>query len=230
MTTSRELRVVVADDFPAIRRGVVSMVAGASGFRVVGEAGSVDEAIEVVRRESPDLATVDLGMPGARGVELVRTLRQEHPKLGILVFSQHREQDVGLACLKAGANGFLAKDAPLEELLKALRTVADGKRYVSAFLLETLVDSASLPSDEPPHVALSRRELEVLYRVAAGERLVDIAEALGIQTKTVHTYRKRILEKLGVRTTVDLMLYAVEHRLLGWPRAGTRPLSTSDES
>lgn len=221
---------VVADDFPAIRRGVVSMITSASDFRVVGEAGSVDEAIEVVRREKPDLATVDLGMPGARGVELVRTLREEHPKLGLLVFSQHREEDVGVACLKAGANGFLAKDAPLEELVKALRMVAAGQRYLSPRLLETLVASAPLPSDEPPHASLSRRELEVLCGLAAGERVADIADSLGIQAKTVHTYRKRILEKLKVRTTIDLVLYAVEHRLLGWSRGEPRPVSDTDES
>jgi DNA-binding NarL/FixJ family response regulator len=158
----------------------------------------------------------DLGMPGSQGLELLRTLRRKHPELRLLVFSQHREEETGLACLKAGADGFLNKGASVEEIQIALRTVAGGRRYLSSALMETLVESAPLP---PPHHGLSERELAVLCGLADGQRIGAIAEGLGINPKTVHTYRSRIMSKLGARTNVDLVLYAVEHDLLQKGRA-----------
>jgi DNA-binding NarL/FixJ family response regulator len=211
------MRVVVADDFPAIRRGVAAILESTQEFQVVGEAGTADETLEVLAREEPELAVIDLGMPGVRGLDLLRSMRAAHPDLAVLVFSEHREEEVGLACLKAGANGFLNKSASVDELVDALKTVASGRRYLSSELLETLVEGAPLPDDKPPHHALSDRELDVLCRLARGQRITEIAAELGIHAKTVHTYRTRIFGKLGVRTNVDLVLYAVEHRLLGWP-------------
>ncbi len=221
------IRAVVADDFPAVRHGVVTVIASSPDLEVVGEAGSAEEAIAVIAKEQPDVAVLDLGMPGVRGLELLRELRARHPKLGMLVFSMHREEDVALACLKAGATGFLNKSVPVEELRRAVRTVSEGRRYLSDALTETLVEGMPLPIVAPPHTALSQRELDVLCRLARSQRVTEIASDLGISAKTVHTYRTRILQKLGVRTNVDLVLYAIEHRLLGWPpheegRARTR--------
>lgn len=222
MQDENEIRVLVADDHPAIRHGMVDVVNARPGLKVVAEAGSAEEVLAAAREHALDLAVLDLGMPGATGTSLVRALREAYPKLGILVFSQHREEDVGIACLKAGANGYLNKSAAVEEIGVALTTVAQGRRYLSPALAELLVAGAPQPGDRPPHEMLSAREREVLHGLAHGRRLAEIAETLGINVKTVHTYRTRVLNKLGVRTNVELVLYAVEHRLLGWPaeRAG----------
>lgn len=218
MAAPSEIRVLVADDHPTIRRGMVSVINTCPGFRVVAEAGSADEVVAAVASESPRVAVIDLGMPGVRGVELVQRLRGRHPELAILVFSQHREEDMGIACLKAGATGYLNKSAPVDEIVLALRTVAEGRRYISPALAEALVDVAPLADDRPPHESLSERELEVLHGLARGRRLGEIAADLGINAKTVHTYRTRVLSKLGVRSTVDIVLYAAEHRLLDFSR------------
>ncbi|MCZ7686537.1 MAG: response regulator transcription factor [Sandaracinaceae bacterium] len=211
------IRLVVADDFPAVRRGVISVIASIPGVEIVAEAGSAEEVARAIEETQPDLAVLDLGMPGVAGMELLRELRRRYPSLGLLVFSMQREDEVAVACLRAGASGFLNKAAPVEELVRAVRTVTEGRRYLSPWLVETLVDGAPLPGQDPPHVALSERERDVMMRLANGERVGDIARELGISAKTVHTYRARILSKLDAQTNVDLVLYAVKHRLFGWP-------------
>lgn len=208
---------VVADDFPAVRRGVISVIGAVPRVRVVAEAGSADELSAAIARERPHLAVLDLGMPGMRGTDLLRELRKSHPTVGLLVFTMQREEEAALRCLKSGASGFLHKSAPTEELVRAVHTIADGRRYLSPTLLETLVADAPLPIEEPPHASLSERELDVMLRLANGERVGEIAADLGISAKTVHTYRMRILTKLDAQTNVDIVLYAVRHRLLGWP-------------
>jgi DNA-binding NarL/FixJ family response regulator len=217
MASTAKIRVLVADDFPTLRRGVVTVIAADAGMQVVAEAGSADEVLAGVAREAPDALVLDLGMPGVRGLDLVKELRARHPSLGILVFSMHREDEVGLSALKAGASGFLNKGAPPEELRLAVHTVAAGRRYLSPALTEALVESAQVREQEPPHLSLSERELDVLCRIGRGQKMGDIANELGISAKTVHTYRTRILQKLDVRSNVELVLYAVQHHLLGWP-------------
>ncbi len=218
MVAKSEIRVLVADDHPAIRHGMAGVINARLGFRVVAEAGTAAEVLTAAKEHAPQIAVIDLGMPGVRGLDLVRALRDGHPGLGILVFSQHREEDMGIACLKAGANGYLNKSAPVDEIAVALTTVAEGRRYLSPAMAELLVEGAPLPDDRPPHEMLSEREKEVLYGLARGRRLAEIADNLGINVKTVHTYRTRVLNKLRVRTNVELVLYAAEHRLLGWSR------------
>lgn len=211
------IRLVVADDFPAVRRGVISVIASIPGVEVVAEAGSAEEVARAIEATEPDLAVLDLGMPGVAGMDLLRDLRHRHPSLGLLVFSMHGEDEVAVSCLRAGASGFLNKAAPVEELVRAVRTIAEGRRYLSPTLVETLVDGAPLPGEDPPHTTLSERERDVLLRLANGERVGEIASELGISAKTVHTYRARILSKLDAQTNVDLVLYVVKHRLFGWP-------------
>ena len=217
MSNPTEIRVVVADDFPALRRGVIGLIEREPGVVIVGEAGDAASVMEVVGRTAPHVVLLDLGMPGVRGLELVRALRAQHPRSAVLVFTMHREEDLALPCLKAGASGFINKTSSEAELRLAVRTAAEGRRYLSAAMAERLVDGAPLPVQTPPHHALSERELDVLCRIARGAKPADMAATLGISVKTVHTYRARILEKLGARSNVDLVLYAVEHRLLGWP-------------
>lgn len=221
VTKPSEVRVLVADDHPAIRRGMVGVVNGCPGFRVVAEAGTADEALAAAERDTLHLVITDLGMPGSQGLGLIKALRKRHPELPLLVFSQHREEDTGLACLKAGASGYLNKGASVEEIQVAVRTVAEGRRYLSPALTELLVQGADIAEEPPPHHGLSQRELEVLVGLARGQRVAEIAASLGINPKTVHTYRARIFDKLHVRNNVDLVLYAVENDLLPKDRART---------
>jgi two-component system, NarL family, invasion response regulator UvrY len=222
MDDPQSIRVVVADDWPALRRGVVAMLTRDDAILVVAEAASADEVLESVEREKPDVLMLDLGMPGVRGLELVRTVRDRYPTLGLLVFTMHREDEMALAALKAGASGFLNKAASEAEVRHAVRTVAGGRRYLSETMTERLVEETTLPASGAPHESLSDRELDVLCRIAEGAKPGEIATELGISVKTVHTYRMRILEKLKLRTNVDLVLYAVEHRLLGFPQGPRR--------
>jgi DNA-binding NarL/FixJ family response regulator len=213
---TRVTDVVVADDFPALRRGLIQVLERQDDLRVAGEAGTGPETMELVRRVEPDLLVLDLGMPGVRGYELLRELRAEHPDMAILVFTMQPEDEAAIPALKAGARGFLSKQASADEIVLALRTVAEGRRYLSESLTELMVDSMPIREEAPPHASLSDRELDVLQRVANGEKPAEIAEHLGISAKTVQTYRGRILDKLDLRTTADLVRYALEHRLLGW--------------
>lgn len=216
------IRVLVADDFPALRRGVVGTLEKTDGFEVAAEAGSATETLERARATRPDVIVLDLGMPGVRGLGRLCELRSEHPSAGILIFTMHTEDEAAIPCLKAGARGFLEKQASTGEIRLALRTVAEGRRYLSDTLAEHIVDELPLREQEPPYASLSDREVDVLQRIAAGEKPGEIADTLGISAKTVQTYRARILDKLGLRTTADLVRYAVEHRLLGWkPRSAS---------
>lgn len=222
---TRPIRILVADDYPVIRRGLVTIFASHPMLTVVAEAGDASEVLAAMERASVDVVVLDLGMPGVRGLELVRELRREYPDLGILVYTMQREEDLALPCLRAGANGFLHKTAPDVELVRAVQAAAEGLRYLSRALTERAVAEMSMPSEAPPHQHLSNRELHVLCMLAEGKRPSEIGRRLGIAAKTVHTYRSRILDKLGVRTTVDLVLYVAEHNLLGWSERNDRILS-----
>lgn len=210
------IRVLVADDFPALRRGIVNTLERSEGFTVIGEAGTSSETLERASATSPDVIVLDLGMPGVRGLELLQQLRVRQPGAAVLVFTMHAEDEVAIGCLKAGAAGFLEKQASTDEICAAVRTVAAGRRYLSPTLAEHIVNELPLREEPPAYTTLSDREIDVLQRIAEGQKPAEIASALGISSKTVQTYRARILDKLALRTTADLVRYAVENRLLGW--------------
>jgi two-component system invasion response regulator UvrY len=216
VTKARKISIVVADDYPVIRRGVVTVLAAQDGLEVLAEAEDAATVVAAITLHHPDVLVLDLGMPGVRGLELLRQIREEFPAMGVLIYTMYREEELALACLKSGANGFLHKTAPEVELVRAVRVAAEGLRYLSPALAERFVAETPLPQQGPAHRSLSDRELHVLIMLAEGKRPAEIAARLGISAKTVHTYRGRILDKLGARTTVDLVLYCAEHRLLGW--------------
>lgn len=214
--TANKIAILIADDYPVIRRGVANVLAGHPEMDIVAQAGDAETVLTEIERTYPQVVVLDLGMPGVRGLELVRSLRERYPTLGIVVYTMYPEEDLAVPCLKAGANGFLHKTASEAELVRAVRDAAEGLRYLSAALAERIVAEMKEPEDEPPHRALTQRELHVLCLLAEGKRPAEIGRSLGISYKTVYTYRVRILEKLGVRSTVELVLYAAEHHLLGW--------------
>ena len=206
------IRLVIADDHPVVRRGLVEILGEAPDLEVVGEAGDAGEALAAIGDSGPEVAVLDLAMPGAQGLDLLRRIRAEHPGMAVLILSIHPEDQYAVQCLKAGAAGYLGKQSAPEELVQAVRAVASGRRYFSPRLAERLLSEAAGP-ETVPHEALSEREFEVLRLIGSGYTTGQIAERLDLSVKTVSTYRSRLLEKMGMRTNAELTRYVHEKDL-----------------
>jgi DNA-binding NarL/FixJ family response regulator len=206
------IRVLLADDHQIVRDGLRRILASQADLEVAGEAADGDEALALVRAHDYDVAVLDLSMPGLSGLDLVKRLKLEKPKLRLLVLSMHAEQQYAVRALKAGASGYLTKDSASAQLIGALRKVAAGGVHVSEAAALGLVSAAS--GDGPPHARLSDREFEVLKLLAGGASPTDIARQLHLSVKTVSTHKTRVLEKLGLGGTAELVRYALEHKLL----------------
>jgi DNA-binding NarL/FixJ family response regulator len=206
------IRVLLADDHQIVRDGLRRILGPQSGFEVAGEAASGDEALALVRAHDYDVAVLDMSMPGLSGLDLVKRLKAERPRLKILVLSMHGEQQYAARALKAGAAGYLNKDSAAEQLVGALRKIAAGGVHVSEAAAAGLILAGS--EGGPPHERLSDREFEVFKQLAGGASPTDIARRLNVSVKTVSTHKTRIQEKLGLGGTAELVRYALEHKLL----------------
>jgi two-component system invasion response regulator UvrY len=207
------IRVLIADDHKLVRDGLKGILGAASGIEVAGEAAGGDEALAKVRAQAFDVVLLDLSMPGLSGIDLIKRLRLERPALRILVLSMHGEQQYAARALKAGASGYLTKDAAAEQLVSALRKVAAGGVAISDATAASLLASVR-GGDVAPHSLLSDREFEVFRLLAAGSTPTEIAERLHLSVKTVSTHKAHVQQKLGVSSTAELVRYALEHDLL----------------
>lgn len=207
------IRVLLVDDHAIARNGVRLMLSSAQDIRVTGEAGTAQDALRLVREQDFEVALVDITMPGKNGLELLKSLRAEKPKLAVLILSTYSEEIYAVRALKLGAAGYLTKDAPTAALVAAVRKAAAGGKYVSPALMEKLASLIG-GTGMSTHEALSNRELEVMKLIAAGESLVKIAETLHLSPNTVTTYRTRILEKMGLASNAELTRYALENGLI----------------
>jgi two-component system, NarL family, invasion response regulator UvrY len=208
-----DLCILIVDDHVIVREGLQRILEATGAGWIVAEASCGFQALEVMRRQPIDLAIVDLSMPGMPGLDLIKRIRSEFTRVGILVLSMHAEEQYALRAFKAGANGYVTKDGASAELVNAVRKVATGGAYVTPSLAERVVLQLNGASAAPSHAQLSDRELEVLRRIVAGERLTDIAEALHLSVKTVSTHKSRIQEKLQLPTMAALIRYGMEHGL-----------------
>jgi DNA-binding NarL/FixJ family response regulator len=207
--------ILIADDHPIVRRGLHDLLAEEPDLAVVDEVADGDALLAVVAAGGPDVIVLDLALPGARGLDLLRRLRAEHPRVPVLVLSIHPEEPYALRCLKAGAAGYVEKSSDPVELVGAIRTVASGRRYLSARVAERLVGGAEVRQErEPPHETLSEREFQVMCRIAGGRTISEIAVELELSVKTVSTYRARLLAKMGLRTNSEITRYVFAHELL----------------
>jgi len=207
--------VFIADDHPIVRRGLYEMLAEESDLEVVGEAADGDAVLAAAEAGRGDVIVLDLSLPGARGLDLLRRLRSEHPRVPVLVLSIHPEEPYAVRCLKAGAAGYVEKTSAPAELVDAIRTVVSGRRYLSARVAERLVGGAEVRQErQPPHETLSEREFQVMCRIAGGRTISEIAVELELSVKTVSTYRARLLAKMGLRTNSEITRYVFEHQLL----------------
>ncbi len=203
------IRVLLADDHHIVRDGLKRILAATPDLQVAGEAATGDQALALVKANDYDVAMLDMSMPGLSGIDLIKRLKIEKPTLKILVLSMHGEHQYAARALKAGASGYLNKDSPGEQLLSALRKIAGGGVHITEAAAATL-----LQSSKSPHETLSDREFEVMRLLVEGLGPTDIAERLHLSVKTVSTHKTRILEKLELGSTAELVRYALEHKLV----------------
>ncbi len=203
------IRVLIADDHKIVRDGLKRILTAHGQVDVTGEAADGDQALALVRAHEYDLAMVDMSMPGLSGIDLIKRLKLEKPKLRILVLSMHGERQYAARALKAGASGYLNKDSTAELLVGAIRKIAAGGVHIGDAAAASLVSA-----DKAPHEALSDREFEVLRLLVEGLGPTDIGDKLHLSVKTVSTHKTHILEKLNVSSTAALVRYALDHKLI----------------
>jgi DNA-binding NarL/FixJ family response regulator len=208
------IRVLIADDHAIVRRGLIEILMRNLEGAVCGEAEDAQQVLAQVRSHAWDVVILDVSMPGRSGIDVLADLKLAQPKLPILVLSMHPEDQYGKRVLKAGAAGYMNKNSAPEELIKAIRKVLAGGRYVSPALAEKLALDLSENRPRLPHETLSDREFEVLRLIASGKTVTQIAEELHLSTATISTYRARILEKMNMTTTAEMMRYAFQNHLV----------------
>ncbi|MFM9980209.1 MAG: response regulator [Burkholderiales bacterium] len=207
-------RILIADDHTLVREGLKQILSATPELEVVAEAMDGDQALAHVRSTEFDLALLDMSMPGLSGIDLIKRLKLERPKLRILVLSMHGEQQYAVRAFKAGASGYLTKDSASDQLVAAIRKIAAGGVYISAAAAEQLAMGAMDAPGELPHRSLSDREFEVFRLLVAGTSITDIADGLHLSVKTVSTHKTRILQKMNMASTAELVRYAVENKLV----------------
>jgi DNA-binding NarL/FixJ family response regulator len=209
------LNILVTDDHAVIRRGLKQVITENFGEAVVvEEAQNAQEALDHIWKKNLDLVLMDISMPGRSGIDILKDIKMSKPKLPVLFFTMHEEDQFAVRVLKAGAAGYLSKDSPPEELVRAIRKAASGGRYVSNALAEKLAAGLANDPDKKPHELLSDREFQVLCKIASGRTATQIAQDLGLSVKTVSTYRSRILEKMHMQNNAELTTYAIKNRLV----------------
>ncbi len=207
-------KVLIADDHPLFRRGLKDILQTQPDIELVGEADTGHKALEVARKQRWDVLVLDITMPGLGGIEILNILRKEQPKLPILILSAHPENQYAVRALRAGAAGYMTKETAPQELIRGLRKVLRGAKYVSETLAEKLAIDLGPQSDRKPHDLLSDREYEIMRMIASGKPLGRIASELALSPRTVSTYRSRVLEKMQMKTNADLIRYALQNKLL----------------
>lgn len=208
------IRVLLADDHAIVRAGLKEILTDAGDITVAGEAANGQEVMARIRAEDYDVAVLDMSMPGRAGIELIKQVKDEKPRLRVLVLTMHSEEQYAVRALKAGASGYLTKDSAAEQLVAAIRRIAAGGAYVSPETAERLVLDAAPRTEAAPHTLLSDREFQVLQLIAGGRTVGEIAKRLSLSVKTVSTHKTRILHKMGLSNQAELIRYALEHKLL----------------
>jgi two-component system, NarL family, invasion response regulator UvrY len=209
------IRVILCDDHALIRRGVRDTLCDASDIEVVGEAGDYGELRDLLRRATCDVLVLDINLPGRSGLDVLHALKDESHNMRVLVLSMFPEDQYAIRALRAGAFGYVNKGGDPGQIVTAVRTVAQGRKYVTPEMAQMLVESLTTPNVENPHERLSDRELQTLVLIASGKRLSDIAVELMLSPKTVSVYRARVLEKLGLANNSEMTVYAIRHGLVG---------------
>lgn len=207
-------KILLIDDHAVMREGLKQILEDEFLEAVFGEAGNAGEALDLLQRREWDLVILDIVLPGRSGLDVLKEIHQNKPKLPILVYSMHTEEEFAIRALRSGASGYLSKTDVPEQLLKAIQQLSRGRKYISESLAERLASELDTKSDAPSHSKLSDREYQILLMLASGKTVSDIAGELSLSIKTISTYRSRILEKMRMKSTAELIHYVIEKKLL----------------
>lgn len=208
------IKILIADDHAVVRRGLKQILAEEPNMAVFGEACNAQEVLKNVREQNWDIVILDITMPDRSGLEVLKELKNIRPKLPVLILSIHPEEQYAVRVLKAGAAGYMTKESAPEELVKAVRKVIRGSKYISPSLVEKLAFDLETDSEKPLHETLSDREYQVMCMIASGKTVKEIAKKLYLSVKTISTHRARILGKMKMKTNAELTHYAVKNRLV----------------
>ena len=208
------IKVLIADDHPVVRMGLKLILKNEPDISVEYEAKTAKETISYVRKENFSIVLLDISMPDRSGLDVLLQLKKQYPDLPVLILSMHSEDQYATRVLKAGAAGYMTKDSAPEELVKAVRKVTSGGRYVSPSLAEKLAFDLTNQIDKSLHETLSDRELQVMCMIADGKTITEISNELYLSVKTVSTYRSRILKKMNLKTNADLIRYSIENKFV----------------
>jgi two-component system, NarL family, invasion response regulator UvrY len=208
------IKILIADDHVLIREGLRKILKEAPDMSVISEAQNAREVFERLKENSPDVVVLDISLPGKSGLEILKDLKQEKPDIPVLILSMHPEDRFAVRALKAGAAGYVTKESAAQDLIKAIRKVVQGRKYVSAALAEKLAFDLEASTGKALHELLSDREYQVMCMIAAGKTVKEISAELFLSISTVNTYRARILEKMNMKTDAELIRYAIENQLI----------------
>ncbi|MGA3279484.1 MAG: response regulator transcription factor [Smithella sp.] len=208
------IRILVADDHAVVRQGVKQILADVKDMAVKDEAQNSSETLEKVLQHDYDVVLLDITMPGRSGLEVLEDIKNQRPKLAVLILSMHPEEQYAVRALRAGASGYLTKASAPQELIGAIRKAAGGGKYVTASLAEKLADELETDTQKLPHERLSNREHQVMLMLAGGKSVSDIADELCLSVKTISTYRTRVMSKMVMKKNAELTLYAVHNKLI----------------
>ena len=213
----KSIQIIIVDDHKIVRDGIFSLLIGQSGIEIAGEAGSGPEALALLKTKQADVMIVDVSMPGMTGIELTKIITKDYPGTRVLILSANDDKFTLTSALKAGALAYLSKDASRDELISAIRMVAEGKHYLGSQMhravFESLASNKEIPDNDSGQ-ALSDREKEIVKLFAEGNSYKEIAEKLHISARTVESHKKNILEKLHLENTIDLVKYAIQEGLI----------------
>ena len=208
------INIIIVDDHPIVRQGLKQILSEEPDMAMFGEAQNSQEVLELIRKQEWDVVVLDITMPGRGGLDVLKEIKHERPKLPVLILSIHPEDQYAVRALKAGASGYLNKESAPEELVRAIRKILRGGKYVSSTLAEKMAFNLEAEAGKPLHETLSDREYQVLLMIASGKTTSEIAEEMALSVKTVSTYRARILEKMKMKSNVDLTSYVIKNNLI----------------
>lgn len=211
------IRILIADDHAIVRSGLKQLLSEPVDFNVAGEAANGLEALAQIREQPFDVLLMDMSMPGRSGIELIKLVKASMPKLAILVLSMHKEEQYAVRALKAGARGYLTKESAPDQLVAAIRKVAGGGVFISSGVAERLALELGGNHEATPHTLLSDREFQIFKMIVSGTTIGDIADELSLSIKTVSTHKTRILQKMKMTSSAELIHYAIRHQLVDFP-------------
>ena len=212
--TGKKIRILIADDHPIVRAGFKQVLSETPDLVVADEAGNGQEVLEHLKKKKYDVVLLDISMPGKNGLEILKELKTDYPKLPVLILSIYPEEQYAIRALKAGAAGYLTKASAPHELISAIRKISVGGRYISSSLAEKLANYLDVDMTKSPNETLSDREHQVMRLIASGKTVSEIAKNLNLSVKTISTYRTHILEKMKMKNNAEITLYAVQNKLV----------------